>query len=253
MGNSMPQPEYHSLRCPNSHGSVLLGFQRLSHTVNGVWFELVDCPTLHCPECGYSTLPGAIQTSLEKETANALAQDQTSGRITFKNNSLRFTFCREINLLYDYRDHYYLPGLFRSEADGFLTQAFFRAHVLHKYRNTPGYHVDMASDSYGAVYFPNGAYLSFGINRQGQVITWLCDLDSLPVHEQYYWRSENIEFLHDMASEFYDGQNDVIFIEPSREQQMFTARAELLQSSNILIGRNISPLDTEITAIPENF
>jgi hypothetical protein len=78
-------------------------------------------------------------------------------------------------------------------------------------------------------------------------------LDSLPVHEQYYWRSENIEFLHDMASEFYDGQNDVIFIEPSREQQMFTARAELLQSSNILIGRNISPLDTEITAILENF
>ena len=227
MGNSMPQPEYHSLRCPNSHESVLLGFQRLSHTVNGVWFELVDCPILDCPECGYSTLPGAIQTSLEKETANALAQDQTSGRITFKNNSLRFTFCREINLLYDYRDHYYLPGLFRSEADGFLTQAFFRAHVLHKYRNTPGYHVDMASE--------------------------LCDLDSLPVHEQYYWRSENIEFLHDMASEFYDGQIDVIFIEPSREQQMFTARAELLQSSNILIGRNISPLDTEITAILENF
>ena len=182
----MPQPEYHSLRCPNSHESVLLGFQRLSHTVNGVWFELVDCPILHCPECGYSTLPGAIQTSLEKETANALAQDQTSGRITFKNNSLRFTFCREINLLYDYRDHYYLPGLFRSEADGFLTQAFFRAHVLHKYRNTPGYHVDMASDPYGTVYFPNGAYFSFGINRQGQVITWLCDLDSLPVHEQYY-------------------------------------------------------------------
>ena len=160
----MPQPEYHSLRCPNSHESVLLGFQRLSHTVNGVWFELVDCPMLHCPECGYSTLPGAIQTSLEKETANALAQDQTSGRITFKNNSLRFTFCREINLLYDYRDHYYLPGLFRSEADGFLTQAFFRAHVLHKYRNTPGYHVDMASGSYGTVYFPNGTYLSFGIN-----------------------------------------------------------------------------------------
>jgi hypothetical protein len=63
----MPQPEYHSLRCPNSHGSVLLGFQRLSHTVNVVRFELVDCPTLHCPECGYSTLPGAIQTSLEKE------------------------------------------------------------------------------------------------------------------------------------------------------------------------------------------
>ena len=56
-----------------------------------------------------------------------------------------------------------------------------------------------------------------------------------------------------MASEFHDGQIDVIFIEPSREQQMFTARAELLQSSNILIGRNISPLDTEITAILENF
>jgi hypothetical protein len=125
--------------------------------------------------------------------------------------------------------------------------------VVTKYRNTPGYHVDMASGSYGTVYFPNGTYLSFGINRQVQVITWLCDLDSLPVHEQYYWRSENIESLHDMASEFYDGQIDVIFIEPSREQQMFTARAKLLQSSNILIGRNISPLGTEITAILENF
>jgi hypothetical protein len=56
-----------------------------------------------------------------------------------------------------------------------------------------------------------------------------------------------------IASEFHDGQIDVIFTEPSREQQMFTARAAFLRSTNILIGRNVSSLDTEVTAILANF
>lgn len=249
----MPEPEYHSLQCPNCHGSVVLAFEQSTKCVKGISIELIDCPTLRCPDCGYSTLPSVIQSSLNETAKKASGQGETRCRITFKNNRARFSFCEKVEFLYDYRDYLYLPGLFRGWNDGFLTPVFFRAHVLHKYRNSPGYRVDMASDSYGTVYFPDGEYLSFGVNRRGEIIAWLGDIDQLPLNEQYYLRSENIESSHDIASEFYDGQIDVIFTEPSKEQQVFAARAQFIRGANALTGLNTSSLDEEAATLLEHF
>jgi hypothetical protein len=111
----------------------------------------------------------------------------------------------------------------------------------------------MASDTYGTIYLPTRDYISFGINRDGEVITWLGDLAALPVSEQYYFRSENIDSSHDIASEFYDGQINIIFSEPSKEQKMFTARAEFTQHTNRLLGCDSTQLDVEAKTILEFF
>ena len=78
----------------------------------------------------------------------------------------------------------------------------------------------MASDSYGTIQLPDGSYFPFGVNRRGEIIAWLGDIDLLPIDEQHYLRSENIESTHDIASEFYDSQINVVFSAPSKEQQI---------------------------------
>lgn len=242
---------YHSLQCPNCHGAFLLTLEQSHQLINQVSLELIDCPTLRCPDCGYYTLPDRIRSSLNRETARAAEQSKTEGTVRFQNQNRRFNFCQSVEFIYDYRDYLYLPGLFRG--DGFLTPVFFHAHVLHKYRNTPGYRVEMPSDSYGTVYFRDGGYLPFGVNRRGEVIAWLGDIDGLPLTEQHYLRSENIESSHDIASEFYDGQIDVIFTELSKEQQLFSSRAEFIRSTKTSTGADTALLDAEATAILGHF
>lgn len=95
----------------------------------------------------------------------------------------------------------------------FLRPVYFDRHVLVKYLYDPRVSVEFASETYGTV-FGDDWHISFGINRSNTVITWLGDLQDLPLPEQHHWASSNVGSQHDFNSEFYDAQVHAQFTPP---------------------------------------
>ena len=75
---------------------------------------------------------------------------------------------------------------------------------------------------------------------------WLGDIARLPVEEQYYLRSENVESDHSIGSEFYDGQIEVIFTDLSKENLLFKYRSDFLEAFFIRFGQKIAQLENEV-------
>lgn len=75
---------------------------------------------------------------------------------------------------------------------------------------------------------------------------WLGDVARLPVNEQYYLRSENVESDHSIGSEFYDGQIECKFTDHSDEDNLFHTRSKFLESCFKRFGRKFAHLDDEV-------
>lgn len=95
----------------------------------------------------------------------------------------------------------------------FLRPVYFNNRVLVKYLYDDRVSVEFASETYGTLYLAED-HLAFGINSQGAVIAWLGDLLDLPSGEQFHWQSENITSQHDVKSEFFDAQINVVLTDP---------------------------------------
>jgi hypothetical protein len=140
--------------------------------------------------------------------------------------SKRYSYCEKAGFLYSDIDYEHIPGLVRPWGGGFLTPVFFNLAVLNKYTQNPGYRLNLFSESYGNIDAEDWI-ISFGVNRNQLVVMWLGDIDKLPLQEQYYLRSENVESDHEIHSEFYDAQIDCIPSPPSKQSQLLRARADL--------------------------
>jgi hypothetical protein len=197
-------------------------------------------------------LPDAALAELDHALDMAKKEGEKAVRLRCPNNGRRFRFSDDIKFLYDARDYLYIPGLWRRSQDGFLTPLFFNRGVLLKFRNSTGYQLEFPSNTYGTIRMTDRS-ISFGLNRQEQVLMWLGDVDRLPIQEQYYLRSENVMSSHDVASEFYDGQIDVIGSAPSRERLLFDSRAEFVQKGQRLLSAPVMLLDSECSEILEGF
>ncbi|MFW2597812.1 hypothetical protein ACN9JZ_03735 [Aliarcobacter butzleri] len=165
---------------------------------------------------------------------------------------IRYSFAEKFNFKYSHIDYEYIPGLIREWNDGFLTPVFFNIKVLNKYSQDPDYKLDIFSGTYGSIYKGNEWHISFGINKNRKVIMWLGDIDDLPEEEKYYLRSENIDSDHDIHSEFYNGQIEVQFAEPSIEGKAF--QSKILLNKNILekYKFDLYTFHGEISSILEN-
>src|SRR6185437_1016278 len=82
---------------------------------------------------------------------------------------------------------------------------------------------------------------------------WLGDIAKLPESEQYYLRSENVDSDHSIGSEFYDGQIECIFTDPSRENRLFALRSEFADSCFKKFAVKIGHLDAEVFNLAEAF
>lgn len=164
----------------------------------------------------------------------------------------RYTYAEKFDFLYSQVDYEYIPGLFRSGDDGFLTPVFFNISVLNKFSQHPNYKLDLFSETYGNISQGDDWIISFGINKNNKVIMWLGDIDLLPENEKYYLRSENVASDHDIQSEFYDAQIDTQFSEPSKQSTAFHLRKELSDYILHLLSFDLYMLEGEVSEVMSN-
>ena len=137
-----------------------------------------------------------------------------------------------LELDYDARDYYLIPGLYRDEEDGYLTPVFFDKDVLLYYNNHRDYSVKLTSFSSGNIFHEGNPMFSwgFGINRSGKLFKWLGDLsedfdgDSRKSDLKRF-QASNVASDHDVASKFYLRQTpfsvEDAFIGSDNEMKLF--------------------------------
>ncbi|WP_115584984.1 hypothetical protein [Xanthomonas arboricola] len=165
--------------------------------------------------------------------------------------SKRYTLCDKFNFKYSQIDYEFIPGLMRPWNDGFLTPVFFNIAVLNKYSQDPRYKLDLFSETYGTIDAKDWN-IAFGINRNKRVIMWLGDIDALPEDEQYFLRSENIDSDHDLHSEFYEAQIDVVFSDRSKQNELLHLRKSLNDLFNEKHGQGLFVLEGEAATVINN-
>lgn len=221
-----------------------LTYINFSEDVSGVRIRISGLPTLRCPSCGSEHLPDLSRFAIVNLHKEAFEKSSPTVNVQRRKREDQFSFT-DVKFIYDPDDYYYIPGLVRPWDKGFLQPVFFKRRALLKFDSSPEYRVEFASTSYGTIY-TDSDYISFGINRHGNLVMWLGDIAKLPESEQYYLRSENIESDHSIGSEFYDGQIEVKFTEPSSENNLFRLRSKFIESCHNRFGTKIAHLDEEI-------
>lgn len=223
-------------------------------TIDDVDVEILDMPVLRCDKCSVYYLPDKTEWAVRCTVKKAREQGQSAGILSLDcSHTKRYNLCPDVAFLYDHVDYEYIPGLWRSSSDGFLTPVFFNLAVLNKYSQHPSYHLDLFSRTYGSIEKPSEFHMAFGINRSKQVVMWLGDIDKeIPVSEQHYLRSENVESDHDIHSEFYEAQIEVKFSEPSPETALFHLRAQVNETCRRKRGAALHVLSGEVDEVLSN-
>lgn len=239
------------LCCEACHKNLDLTFVNFREDVSGIDISIAGLPVLRCDACKRDYLPDRSRLAIIEHHRQAIKKGVTSVKITRRkpNENCGFT---KIPFLYDSDDYRYIPGLERPFNVGFLTPVFFNRQVLLKYDSSPTYRVKFVSPTYGDIITEIFA-IPFGINRNGKLVIWLGDIAKLAEEEQYYLRSENVASDHAIGSDFYDGQLECVFTEPSREDKLFGLRSEFVEACFKKFGVKIAHLDDEVVNLALGF
>ena len=227
-------------------------FDEYTIRVENTIIHLSNIPLLRCDSCAKYYFPQKTKKTIVFANEEAKNQGKSEVRVSPRQDFKRDFNYGQVKFLYDHRDYENIPGLQRPWNDGFLTPVFFNLAVLNKYSQHPDYRLDLVSKTYGSISNNNEFDISFGINRSRKVIMWLGDIDKLPLNEQHYLRSENVESDHDLYSEFYDSQIDCQFSNPSPENALFHSRAEVIKVCKEKRGGYLHTLEGEISKVIEN-
>lgn len=246
-----PENHVQDLYCDTCKGHLDLVFEDFHEDVSGVDISISGLPALRCEACKRDHLPDGSRFAIIKLHEQAVDKSVASVNVVRRKTDEKFNFT-PVPFLYDSDDYLYIPGLKRPFNRGFLTPVFFNKEVLLKYEASPIYRVKFASTTYGDI-SSDDFLISFGINKNGKVVVWLGDIAKLPEAEQYYLRSENIESDHSIGSEFYEGQIDCIYTEPSNENKLFALRSEFVDACFTRFGTKIAHLDNEVLNLALEF
>jgi len=250
--NDLDPTKVQTIHCTSCSTCLVLELSKFQQTIDGIKIEVEQLPTLICPSCDKKHLSQKTRMFLKW----VIEESKKKSEIRFYSPKYvidkRYEFCKDVNFLYDPMDYDHIPGLMRPWDDGALTPVFFKKTVLHKFLSDDNYTVTLGSNTYGTIYHPHG-YISFGINRNGKVIVWLCDLDELPLEEQHYFRSCNVESDHDVCSQFYDAQIEGKWPEHSQERQLLMKKEEFekgcKENFNLKISRYTDDIDEVLEKI----
>lgn len=238
--------------CEICNGWLEFCFDRHIITFEGINLYLSNIPLLRCDNCAKYYFPKKTKAVILTVTEQAKEQGNPEVRLSPRQDFKRRFDHGQVEFLYDHRDYENIPGLQRPWDDGSLTPVFFNLAVLNKYSQHPDYRLDLFSKTYGSIDRKDAFDISFGINRSRKVIMWLGDIDKLPLNEQHYLRSENVESDHDLCSEFYESQIEVQFSSPSPENALFHARSEAVQACQKKRKGYLHTFEGEISKVIEN-
>lgn len=247
-----------TLEC-SCKGRLHLDYLERSINRYGNKYIIYNSPQLVCSKCNKIYWGYKVKEMCEFVIDEYSSEEKDKGDTFYLDfNYIKSKFCidkfisTKVGFLYDRDDYYFLPGLIRERKKGFLTPIFFNIEVLLKYMNHPKYSVDLGADTYGNIYRNNEHMIVFGINENNKIIMWLGDIVELPIEEQYYLRSENVPSDHSISSEFYEGQIEVKWAEPSRIKKLFKKRLEFNEEVMKNYKVKITQLDTETVALVKN-
>lgn len=218
----------------------------------GIKVVLEGVPLLKDDSNGEIFFPGMSKGWIDEFVMEAIEKDEEGIYLIPKIKPKRYSYAREFKFKYSSIDYEYIPGLWRSWNRGFLTPVFFNLAVLDKYSHHPDYVLDLFSETYGDVRFKDQWNISFGINKNKKVIMWLGDIDKLNEEEKYYLRSQNIESDHEIHSEFYDAQLEVIPSPPSIQSKAFHKRKEVGKAVRNAYGFDLFSLEGEVQNVLMN-
>lgn len=252
LSDLFPRPGHvQRLYCHHCRWPLDLTFTNFHEDVSGVDISIAGLPILRCTGCNKDYLPDRSRFAIIEQHKRATERGISSVTVTRSRLTKDFGFTK-ISFIYDPDDYYYIPGLERPFNVGFLTPVYFNRAVLLKYDASPTCHVKFASTTYGTIYGEDFS-ISFGINKNGKVVMWLGDIADLPEAEQYYLRSENVASDHSVGSQFYDGQIEGIFTDPSAETKLFSLRSEFVDACFKKFGVKIAHLDNEVMDLAGGF
>jgi len=246
LADIFPKPgRIQRLYCDECEGYLDLIFSEFNEAVSGIDIHIAGLPYLYCEKCAAKYLPDDSRFAVIYSHEQALKNKSTFVNVTRKKTNQNFGFT-QVPFIYDSDDYKYFPGLKRQFDEGFLTPVFFNKEVLLKYDSSPTYRLSFASTTYGDIRQGDEFSMPFGLNKNGKVIMWLGDVARLPVNEQFYLRSENVESDHSIGSEFYDGQIECKFTDHSEEDNLFQCRSKFLEFCFKRFGRKLAHLDDEV-------
>lgn len=199
----------------------------------------LNIPFFICPTCENKE-PLRPKEYYEAMTNEDFAEMQDGEKLQLKFGYENKEFNRYSHLAFKYssEDYYLIPGLFRSEDDGYLTPVFFDKDILLYYNNHPDYTVKFGSFSSGNIYFQGKTLFNwgFGINRNGKIFKWLGDLnedfkDAQMLPHLKRFQASNVDSDHDVFSKFYLMQNPFspsdMFQSSDNETQLFKLKNEV--------------------------
>lgn len=240
-------PKYGNVRriyCDKCGKHTVLSFAKFVNKIEGIDILINGLPVLLCEECNIEYLPDRSTLAIMHTFEQAHKKNNKCAKVTRNKCKDKFNFTKA-PFIYDPDDYFYIPGLQRRFDVGFLTPVFFNKEVLIKFDNRPNYRVNFASKTYGEIRKNGDFSIPFGINNSNRVIMWLGDIAELPLNEQYYLRSENIDSDHQIGSEFYDAQIEAVFTKLSPGAELIKSRFEFLEASYVLFSKRLSHLDEE--------
>lgn len=240
------------LYCDQCKRHLDLRFEDFSEVVSGVEIGIDGLPVLSCPKCQERCLPDDSRFAIIHLHEQAAKKSSDRIKVTRNKTNQDFGF-GDVSFIYDSDDYKYIPGLKRPWNEGFLTPVFFNREALLKYDTSPTYRLSFASTTYGEIRRGDDFSIPFGLNGNGKIVMWLGDIARLPESEQYYLRSENIESDHSIGSEFYDGQIECVFTNPSKEDELFKARSEFLEACFNRFGSKVAHLYDEVFGLSVSF
>lgn len=246
-----PSGNVQRLYCDKCQSLLDLAYADFHEVVSGVDITIEGLPVLRCPSCGHDHLPDRSRFAIIQTHESAIAAGKSVAHVKRKKLNETYSFTN-VPFIYDADDYHYIPGLIREHNIGFLTPVFFNKRALLKYDTAPGYRLRFSSATYGEIVTDTDA-ICFGVNRFGHLVMWLGDIATLPENEQFYLRSENIASDHSIGSEFYEGQIECVFTEPSIEQRLFELRSKFLEACYKRFAQNISHLDEEVLELASRF
>ncbi|EKO3843941.1 hypothetical protein P7M10_22880 [Vibrio parahaemolyticus] len=230
-----------------------LWFGKHFDIIEGKQVHLTNVPLLKNPKTGEVFYPDKTKQVISHFLSEAKRRNEGGIDLCPRElGSKRYPYSEELNFKYSSIDYEYIPGLYRPWNEGFLTPVYFKIGVLNKFSQNPEYEIDLLSSTYGTISFKDEWNIQFGLNKDKIVIMWLGDIDRLPEDEKYYLRSENIESVHCIHSEFYNAQIEVEWAEPSIENKVFELRNNFSSLTKKAFGESIYMLDGEVSEVISN-